>query len=101
MKKLKQIFKTNWKTIVFSYSLFSINAILMLVYPKVLGNTIDHLITKDYNYIWYLVVTFISLMFFSYVSRIYDVKKYISLYTNDRIGHDKTRQDETKKDKTR
>lgn len=80
MQKLKQIFKTNWKTIVFSYSLFSINAILMLVYPKVLGNTIDHLITKDYNYIWYLVVTFISLMFFSYVSRIYDVKIFSSIY---------------------
>jgi len=51
MDKLKVIFKNNWKTIILSYTLFSINSILMIVYPKVLGETIDHLISKDYQFI--------------------------------------------------
>ena len=80
MIKLKVMFKENWKAIIFSYSLFSINSILMLVYPKVLGNAIDHLIAKDYTYIWNLVATFISLMFFGYISRIYDIKVFSGIY---------------------
>jgi len=74
------MFKENWKSIVFSYSLFSINAILLLVYPKVLGESIDHLIAKDYGFIWYLAATFIALMFFGYVSRIYDIKVFSGIY---------------------
>jgi ABC-type multidrug transport system fused ATPase/permease subunit len=80
MVKLKLIFKENWKAIIFSYTLFSINSILMLVYPKVLGNTIDHLIAKDYTYIWYMVGTFVLLMFFGYISRIYDIKIFSGIY---------------------
>jgi len=80
MVKLKVMFKENWKAITFSYSLFSINSILMLVYPKVLGNTIDHLIAKDYSYIWYMVGTFVLLMFFGYISRIYDIKVFSGIY---------------------
>lgn len=80
MIKLKVMFKENWKAIIFSYSLFSINSILMLVYPKVLGNAIDHLIAKDYSYIWNLVATFTSLMFFGYISRIYDIKVFSGIY---------------------
>ena len=80
MVKLKVMFMNNWKAITFSYSLFSINSILMLVYPKVLGNTIDHLIAKDYSYIWYMVGTFVLLMFFGYISRIYDIKVFSGIY---------------------
>jgi hypothetical protein len=80
MNKLKVIFKDNWKTITLSYSLFSINSILMLIYPKILGDTIDHLIAKDYNYTWYMVGCFILIMFFGYISRIYDVKIFSGIY---------------------
>lgn len=80
MNKLKVMFKENWKSIVFSYSLFSINAILLLVYPKVLGESIDHLIAKDYGFIWYLAATFVALMFFGYISRIYDIKVFSGIY---------------------
>lgn len=80
MNKLKVMFLDNWKAITFSYSLFSINSILMLVYPKVLGNAIDHLIAKDYSYIWYLVGTFVLIMFFGYISRIYDIKVFSGIY---------------------
>jgi ABC-type bacteriocin/lantibiotic exporter with double-glycine peptidase domain len=80
MVKLKTIFKENWKAIIFSYSLFSINSILMLVYPKVLGNTIDHLMDKDYGYIWYMVGNFVLMMFFGYISRIYDIKVFSGIY---------------------
>jgi hypothetical protein len=80
MNKLKVMFKENWKSIMFSYSLFIINSVLMVMYPKVLGDSIDHLIAKDYSYIWYLVSTFISIMFFGYVSRIYDTKVFSGIY---------------------
>lgn len=80
MNKLKVMFKENWKSIIFSYSLFSINSILMLVYPKVLGDTIDHLIDKDYWYIIYMLITFVLLMFFGYISRIYDIKVFSGIY---------------------
>ena len=52
----------------------------MLVYPKVLGNAIDHLMAKDYSYIWYLVGTFVLIMFFGYISRIYDIKVFSGIY---------------------
>lgn len=80
MDKLKVIFKNNWKTIILSYTLFSINSILMIVYPKILGETIDHLIAKDYQYIWYMVINFATMMFFGYISRIYDIKIFSSIY---------------------
>ena len=80
MVKLKVMFKENWKMITFSYSLFSINSLLMLIYPKILGNTIDHLIAKDYSYVWYMVGTFILIMFFGYISRIYDIKVFSKIY---------------------
>ena len=80
MNKLKVMFKENWKSILFSYSLFAINSILMVMYPKVLGNAIDHLIAKDYSYIWYLVSTFVAIMFFGYISKIYDTKVFSGIY---------------------
>jgi ABC-type multidrug transport system fused ATPase/permease subunit len=80
MGKLKVMFQMNWKSILFSYSLFAINATLMVIYPKVLGNSIDHLIAKDYSYIWYLIFTFVSIMVFGYLSRIYDTKVFSSIY---------------------
>jgi ABC-type bacteriocin/lantibiotic exporter with double-glycine peptidase domain len=52
----------------------------MVMYPKVLGDSIDHLIAKDYSYIWYLVSTFVAIMFFGYISRIYDTKVFSGIY---------------------
>lgn len=52
----------------------------MLIYPKVLGNAIDHMILRQYSYIWYLVLTFGLMMFFGYISRIYDVKIFSGIY---------------------
>lgn len=80
MDKLKKIFRENWKQISLSYFLFSINSILLLVYPKILGNTIDHLIAHQYNYIWYMVLTFLFLMVFGYVSRIYDIRVFSAIH---------------------
>ena len=95
MGRLKKMFEENWKSILFSYSLFVVNAILMVVYPKVLGNAIDHLIAKDYSYIWYLVSTFVGIMFFGYISRIYDTKVFSGIYrrfasteTNKQLDND-------------
>jgi ABC-type bacteriocin/lantibiotic exporter with double-glycine peptidase domain len=67
----------------------------MVMYPKVLGDSIDHLIAKDYSYIWYLVSTFVAIMFFGYISRIYDTKVFSGIYrrfasieTNKQIEND-------------
>jgi ABC-type bacteriocin/lantibiotic exporter with double-glycine peptidase domain len=67
----------------------------MVVYPKVLGESIDHLIAKDYSYIWFLVFTFVAIMFFGYVSKIYDTKvfsriyrRFASIETNNQIEND-------------
>lgn len=100
MNKLKIIFRENWKSIIFSYTLFSINSILMLIYPKVLGNAIDHMVLKQYSYIWYLVLTFGLMMFFGYISRIYDVKIFSSIYrrfSSNEIGKQIDNQVETTK----
>ena len=76
MDKLKLIFKKNWKSICLSYTLFSINSILMIIYPKILGETIDHLINHQWYYIWFMVINFAAMMFFGYISRIYDIKVF-------------------------
>jgi hypothetical protein len=80
MLKLKTIFKENWKSILFSYFLFSMQAIFMLIYPKVLGESIDHLIAKDYSFIFYLLLTFLGMMVFSYISRVYDTIIFSKIY---------------------
>jgi ABC-type multidrug transport system fused ATPase/permease subunit len=76
MDKLKLIFKENWGAILFSYLLFTLQSMFMLFYPKVLGDSIDHLIAKDYFYVGYLMLCFVGLMFFGYLSQIYDTKVF-------------------------
>lgn len=80
MDKLKTIFKENWIKILFSYALFSIQSLLLVAYPKILGESIDHLIAKDYTFMAYLLMTFIGLMFFDYVSNIYDTRVFSKIY---------------------
>lgn len=80
MTKLKTIFRENWKQILFSYFLFSMQSIFMLIYPKVLGESIDHLIAKDYSFIFYLLLTFLGMMVFSYISRVYDTIVFSKIY---------------------
>jgi len=80
MLKLKQLFTENWGKILLSYLLFSVQSILMVIYPKVLGDTIDHLLLKDYTYMLYLGLTFSGLMLFDYISKIYDTKVFSKIY---------------------
>jgi ABC-type multidrug transport system fused ATPase/permease subunit len=80
MTKLKAIFIENWKQMLLSYLLFSMQSIFMLIYPKVLGESIDHLIAKDYSFIFYLLLTFFGLMVFNYISRVYDTIVFSRIY---------------------
>lgn len=80
MDKLKLIFKENWGRILISYTLFTLQSISLIVYPKVLGEFIDHLVVKDYSYVKYLILTFLCLMVFNYISRIYDTRVFSSIY---------------------
>jgi hypothetical protein len=52
----------------------------MLIYPKVLGESIDHLIAKDYSFIFYLLLTFFGMMVFNYISRVYDTIVFSKIY---------------------
>lgn len=80
MSKLKAIFTENWKQILLSYFLFSMQSIFMLIYPKVLGESIDRLIAKDYSFVIYLLLTFLGLMVFNYISRVYDTIVFSKIY---------------------
>jgi ABC-type bacteriocin/lantibiotic exporter with double-glycine peptidase domain len=80
MNKLKVIFKNNWKSITLSYCLFAIHSALNIIQPKVLGNTIDHLMAKDYHYAWYLILVFGSMMALGYFGKLYDVRVFSGIY---------------------
>lgn len=80
MGRLRLIFKENWGKILISYLLFTLQSISIVIYPKVLGEFIDHLVVKDYSYVKYLLLTFLGLMVFNYISRIYDTKVFSRIY---------------------
>jgi hypothetical protein len=94
MEKLITIFKKNWMYISFSYFLFTIQSIFMIIYPKVLGDFIDKLIEKDYSHVVYMLLTFFGLIFFGFVSRIYDTiifsriyRRFASVETNRQLNN--------------
>lgn len=80
MKKLLNIFKSNWKPISLSYILYFISVVLFSLYPKILGDTIDHLVNGEFGYIWALVIVFLGFVVFGYISNIYDTIVFSSVY---------------------
>lgn len=80
MKKLLNIFKNNWKSISLSYLLYFISVVLFSLYPKILGDTIDHLVNGEFGYIWSLVIVFLGFVIFGYISNIYDTIVFSSVY---------------------
>ena len=80
MKKLLNIFKNNWKSISLSYILYFISVVLFSLYPKILGDTIDHLVNGEFGYIWSLVIVFLGFVVFGYISNIYDTIVFSSVY---------------------
>jgi ABC-type bacteriocin/lantibiotic exporter with double-glycine peptidase domain len=80
MKKLLNIFKNNWKSISLSYLLYFISVVLFSLYPKILGDTIDHLVNGEFGYIWALVIVFLGFVVFGYISNIYDTIAFSSVY---------------------
>lgn len=77
--KLKEIFKRYWRGILFSYLLVILSNLLFFIYPKVLGDTIDHLINKDYIYIFSIIGIFLGFIITSYISNIYDTRVFARL----------------------
>lgn len=89
MKKLYNIFRKNWMSISFSYLLFTLQTLFIIIYPKVLGNFIDGLIAKDYSHVLLMLGTFFGVVFFGFISRIYDTivfskiwRRFASVETN-------------------
>lgn len=77
---IKNLLKENYKPLIFAYSLFVLESVLLIIYPLVLGNTIDKIIASDYYYVIYLVLVLAGYMILAYLRRIYDTKIFTTLY---------------------
>lgn len=77
---LKHIFKNNKKLLFFAYALFLIESILSLIYPMILGNSIDYFINGNYYYMINLGLVLFGFILFSYLRRIYDTRIFSTLY---------------------
>jgi ABC-type multidrug transport system fused ATPase/permease subunit len=80
MNIIKELFKNNYKSLLFVYLLFVLEAVLSLLYPMVLGNTIDYFISKEYNYTFLLALVLGGFIFTSYFRRIFDTKVFSTMY---------------------
>lgn len=80
MNLIKDLFSKNYRIILFVYLLFIFESALILIYPLILGNTIDSFINKEYSYILYLILVLGSFITSSYYRRIYDTRVYSTLY---------------------
>jgi hypothetical protein len=76
---LKNIFKDNVVLLIFGYSLFFIESLLSLIYPMILGNSIDEFISGNYYYILNLVLVLGGFVASSYYRRIYDTRIFSTL----------------------
>lgn len=80
MDIIKKLFRDNYKSLIFVYSLFLTESILFLLYPLVLGNTIDKIIESQYYYVIYLVGVLGGFVTITYLRRIFDTKVFTTLY---------------------
>ena len=80
MHRLLEIFKTSWKQISLSYLLYLTSVVLLALYPKILGDTIDHLVNGEFDYIWALAGVFCGFIVFGYLSNIYDTRVFTAIY---------------------
>jgi len=80
MDIIKELFRNNYKYLILVYSLFVIESILFLIYPLVLGDTIDKIINKEYYYVIYLIIVLCTLILIAYLRRITDTKVFTTLY---------------------
>jgi ABC-type multidrug transport system fused ATPase/permease subunit len=77
---LKELFKNNRGSLFFVYLLFFIESLLSLIYPMILGNSIDEFISGNYYYIINLVLVLGGFVYFSYLRRIYDTRVFSTIY---------------------
>jgi len=80
MNIIKELFKKNYNYLILAYGLFVLESVILLIYPLVLGDTIDSIINKEYYYVIYLVLVLGGIMLTSYLRRIYDTKIFTTLY---------------------
>jgi ABC-type multidrug transport system fused ATPase/permease subunit len=80
MNLIKELFKNNYKNLLFVYLLFIAESVLVLLYPMVLGNSIDHFISKNYNYTFILVLVLGGFIFTSYFRRVVDTRVFSTMY---------------------
>ena len=80
MNIIKDLFKNNYKSLLFVYFLFILESVLALLYPMVLGNTIDYFISKEYNYTFLLALVLGGFIFTAYFRRIFDTRVFSTMY---------------------
>jgi len=76
---LKDLFKNNRASLFFVYLLFLIESLLSLIYPMILGNSIDEFISGN-HYIINLIFVLGGFVYFSYLRRIYDTRVFSTIY---------------------
>ncbi len=77
---IKDLFKSNYKLLVFCYTLFFIESLLMITYPMVLGDSIDEFIEGNFYYSIYLVLVLGGFILSSYFRRVYDTRIFSTIY---------------------
>lgn len=77
---LKSIFKNHWKEMSLSYMLMIFSNMLLFLYPKVLGDTIDKILNKEYYYLIFLFLIFFGFILLSYLSNIYDTRVFSKIH---------------------
>lgn len=77
---LKKIIKSNLLVLLFTYFLFIFENILIIYYPKVLGEAIDYLIDNEYKYLWYLCIVLTLSIIVGFARRIYDTYVFSNIY---------------------
>lgn len=80
MNLIKELLKTNYKSLLFVYLLFLAESILILLYPMVLGNSVDYFISKDYNYTFILGLVLGGFILTSYFRRVVDTRVFSTMY---------------------
>lgn len=79
---LKNIFKQYYQQIVFTYALFNLENILLLVKPLLMGMAIDGLLSGSYQELIQYVGLYCLAMFTGISRRMYDTRTYTSIYAN-------------------
>jgi ABC-type multidrug transport system fused ATPase/permease subunit len=75
------LFRDNWRPVTLTYILFTVENLLNLVQPFVLGRAINSLLRAEYGGLAWLVGQHLTHLFVSTARRMYDTRAFTAIYT--------------------